>query len=569
MPRSDRNAPFRPGWPLALLVLSALATAAAALQAYRLARSNAATVDRVLHDYADIATWNYGRYVTAALDEAVVEVLSPVMHFQMHGQLHVGNPPHASWFVDHYLDTSSPHYGDNGPLPGYLPRTYIGFVLGADTVGIAGDVPPDHVVAGLNARLTEIVRTAYEPGWAWGLDVQRVGDRPRIVAYTIMPMTVSATDTSPGDTAVYAFVTDDRLWHPLFEETYAQAPILPRTLTGDLGNTDVLAVALRTRTGDRLFGSHEDAPAEPIVEVELPEKFGGLYVSAAVLPDMAETLIIGGLPRSRLPYLLGLLALAVGLTLIALRQLRREQELVRLRADFVSNVSHELRTPLAQIRLFLETLRLGRARTPEQVEWSLANIDRETSRLDRLVERILTFSRLNREVELHLERVDVGAIVADTVELFRPLAAQNGTTIVLEAGGQAVASVDTDMLRQVVINLLDNAVKYGPPGQTVRVQLTRSDPVVRLVVTDEGSGVPQEERATIFRPFHRGSVSTRSGTGGGGIGLAIVARIVQAHGGTVSVTDTAGGGAAFTVEIPAGPAGDARAVTAVAALSPG
>src|SRR6185369_1683595 len=105
---------------------------------------------------------------------------------------------------------------------------------------------------------------------------------------------------------------------------------------------------------------------------------GSLLVRAQINPAMAGTFIIGGLPRSRLPFLFALLAVAIALSVVAIGQMRREAELSRLRADFVANTSHELRTPLAQMRLYLETQRLGRFKTAAEREWSLGNVERET-----------------------------------------------------------------------------------------------------------------------------------------------------------------------------------------------
>src|SRR5205807_2676647 len=124
---------------------------------------------------------------------------------------------------------------------------------------------------------------------------------------------------------------------------------------------------------------------------------GAIRVQVALRPDLAPKLVIGGMPRSDLPMLLSLLAVTAGLVVAALLQLHRESELSRLRADFVSGVSHELRTPLAQIRMFSETLLLGRVRTDEERVRSLEIVDQEARRLTHLVENLLHFSRSERQ----------------------------------------------------------------------------------------------------------------------------------------------------------------------------
>src|SRR2546427_3168524 len=197
--------------------------------------------------------------------------------------------------------------------------------------------------------------------------------------------------------------------------------------------------------------------------------FGGTRVYVALRPDMAPKLIIGGMPRSPLPQLLILLALTAGLIVVALLQLAREYELARLRADFVSGVSHELRTPLAQIRMFSETLLLGRVRSDGERLRSLEIIDQEARRLTHLVENLLHFSRSERRLaRLSPALAPLAPLVSEAAEGFAPLAAARGVTLCTELTDGVVAPVDADALRQMLLNLLDNAVKYGPAGQVVR-----------------------------------------------------------------------------------------------------
>jgi CheY-like chemotaxis protein len=198
------------------------------------------------------------------------------------------------------------------------------------------------------------------------------------------------------------------------------------------------------------------------------EDFGGMHVRAQIRESMADQLVIGGLPRSRLPFLLALLAVAAALSFVAIGQIRREGELSRLRADFVASISHELRTPLTQMRLYLETLRLGRFTTDEQREWSLDNVERETTRLGHLVERVLRFSRTGRASPDPRTPVDVRAELEQLVAEFAPLADARGAHVVADLDAVPRVALQPDALRHIVLNLLDNAVKYGPRGQTVR-----------------------------------------------------------------------------------------------------
>jgi signal transduction histidine kinase len=249
-----------------------------------------------------------------------------------------------------------------------------------------------------------------------------------------------------------------------------------------------------------------------------------------------------------------MLGLAAALSIVAVTQLRREGELARIRSDFVSSVSHELRTPLAQIRLYVETMRLGRFATEAQRTRAVEHIDRETRRLSHLVENVLRFARGVRgksEAGRH-EAVDVARETAEIVAEFEPLAAARQAQVIVEfteptPAGEVQMRAGT--FRQLMLNLLDNAVKYGPGGQTIAVRVSGSESTIRIAVIDEGPGVPSAERETIWRPFQRGSAA-REGAGGSGIGLTIVKEIVDEHGGRVWVEDGMNGGATFVVELP-------------------
>src|SRR5207237_105257 len=215
-----------------------------------------------------------------------------------------------------------------------------------------------------------------------------------------------------------------------------------------------------------------DSFAEPMM--------GRVQVQVALRPDLAPKLVVGGMPRSNVPMLLSLLALTAGLVVAALLQLRREYELSQLRADFVSGVSHELRTPLAQIRMFSETLLLGRVRSDDERERSLEIIDQEARRLTHLVENLLHFSRSERRLaRLSPALAPLAPLVSEAAEGFAPLAAARGVTLCTELTDGVVAPVDADALRQMLLNLLDNAVKYGPSGQTVTLGLSVADGRVR------------------------------------------------------------------------------------------
>ncbi len=244
---------------------------------------------------------------------------------------------------------------------------------------------------------------------------------------------------------------------------------------------------------------------------------------------------------------------------------RRLEEITTLRADFVASTSHELRTPLAQIRMFAELLRKGSLRNAEEADRALRIIEKEASRLTILVDNILNYARLRRRGETRaLERdeagdgtgvaappADVAVDVEQALEAFSPLALERGVRVVSAVEGRPYAAADSQALRQVLINFLENAVKYGPRGQTVSVGACQENGKVRLWVDDEGPGVPPAERERIWRAFHRGSTAESSAQGGSGIGLAVVRDLVLQAGGRVEIERSPAGGARFVAELPA------------------
>ncbi|AHG92962.1 ATP-binding region ATPase domain protein (plasmid) [Gemmatirosa kalamazoonensis] len=283
-------------------------------------------------------------------------------------------------------------------------------------------------------------------------------------------------------------------------------------------------------------------------------------IRATLHPALAARIRASYLHDDRRALQLLLPLLALGLAAAGVVHLRRERELQQARRDFVASVSHELRTPLAQIRMFSETLLLRRERDEEERARWLGVIGREARRLGDLVENILLFSHAeSARLRLEPERTDLGELVEEVVEAYVPIAASRHMRIVADAPSRIYALVDPRALRQVAVNLLDNALKYGPARQTVTVEVERvarddaqrdEAQWARIAVTDEGPGVPAAERERVWRPFVR--LGDEGGTSGGsGIGLAVVRSLVDQHGGRVSIEDgPAGRGARVVVLLP-------------------
>ena len=562
-PRPTRvRLPRRPfSWPLVLLLASVAVTAVAAFHAQRAIYSHQRTASRLLSDYASFTAWTSQRQVVGALDGAVMASLQYIMHGREgHVFRRNGPRPNAGELWGYYRNND--RYRTRFCTPtrcpeSFPPSAYFGFTLGADTLHVAPRAATPEADAWLEVAsaadrrwlvdtLTNHIRTVHNPDENYEVLVSPRFGTGRMIAYALMP-------TDSADTVVYGVEFGAKTSRHIFRDAFANEPLLPKALMLGRSNEDLLGVRVVGPASLPLFESPRWPESPYVGSLQFPRQYGGLTVQAAIRPEYADQLVIGGLPRSRLPLLLGMLALSTAMAVIAVVLLRREEELARLRSDFVSSVSHELRTPLAQIRLFLETLRLGRFTTEAQRQWSLDNIDRETNRLAHLVENILHFARAGRAPSTAAapEQTELSTEIDSIARAFEPLAASRRASLRLELAPNVVVPLQREAFRQVLLNLLDNAVKYGPQGQTITIALAQAGTSARVTVKDEGPGVPVREREAIWTPFFRGDAAAAQGAGGSGIGLAIVKDLVTHMGGRISVlASETGAGAVFQVELP-------------------
>ena len=252
---------------------------------------------------------------------------------------------------------------------------------------------------------------------------------------------------------------------------------------------------------------------------------------------------------------LALLAVVVGTGAYSVsRAYAREVAVMRLQAEFVSAVSHEFRTPLTSLRQLSETLNEGRPLADERRAAYYQALDRSTSRLQKLVEGLLDFGRMESGAMVYRKRdVDPAALVTTVVDEFRREAGDREHRIELEAAdGLPLIRADTDTLARAIWNLLDNADKYSTPGSPIRVDIEREGAGIAIRVQDRGPGIPAAERRAILRKFVRGSAADATHIKGTGIGLAMVKHIVDAHRGTLRVEGAPGEGSTFCIVLPVG-----------------
>jgi len=254
-----------------------------------------------------------------------------------------------------------------------------------------------------------------------------------------------------------------------------------------------------------------------------------------------EFLIVGALS----------LLLAVGM-FFTYRSVTRELALAKLKSDFVSNVSHELRTPLALIRLYAETLELGRIASPAKQHEYHEIIRKESERLSGLINNILDFSRIEAgKKEYNFRETDVADLVRSTLESYRYEIEQNGFQFEQKIDDNLPQlRVDREAIARSLLNLVNNAVKYSATEKYLRVCLYRSNGSLNLEVVDHGIGIPDGEQPKIFEKFYRVGDPLVHNTKGSGLGLSLVRHIVRAHNGDVTVESTPGKGSKFVITLP-------------------
>jgi signal transduction histidine kinase len=561
--RTPTLSTLRARWPLALLLAGIGLTAIAALDALRVDRSNSVVATKVLREYASFAAWSYAQHAEETLRGMAQEVVGAVNHGDA---LHMSPQVPDADDLPHYLrwdERCACHRAIYGPNP----ETFIAFDIQRDWMQfainthpnpaegwevdrpMAQPVPHGTVVSYTDADRTAVLRAiktvAHEhpdPAHGYTYVPITLSQGPKVIAYTLMP-------TVRGDTLVYGAQYSAQAFASVLRDVMDDNTLLPASFSAGRRNRDLVRVAVTVPGGDTVFASDPPAPEEQSARVDLSPRFASMSIDAAIRESQAGTLVVGGLPRSRLPFVLGLLGLAAALTVVAVMQLRRETELARVRGEWIASVSHELRTPLAQIRLYVDTVRLGRAPSDERRDWALSQVDRETTRLSHLVEKVLTFSRFGRDNGSAPQPTDVAAETTRIVEEFRPLAAAKNVIVDTDVDAVPPVPLRRDSLRHILLNLLDNAVKYGPAGQRVRVEVARRNGEVQIAVADEGPGIGAGEREAIWRPFTRGRASAEQG--GSGIGLTIVHDVAVQHGGRVWVERGGpAGGARFVVALP-------------------
>ena len=488
---------------------------------HRTERLRQATADAALHDYASVAAWQLSKRLDDAFHQDVMRRLGPA----------AGAGAGAGAAHMHCSDCDRAQSGR------FLFESSSSTLRWANDSG-ATDTTYQRALAVVVAR--ELERPVEEPH---RIVFASVAGRAR----TIM-LVVPSNGTSP----TVGIDLDSTAMVAVVNRVLERGELLPRSLVRPPFGPRELFVRLTRSDGTVMF---ENAPAPTSLRLAGYDGLGaaanGLAVTVDLRPALAEKLLIGANSRSTTGVFALLIALSMLLAGAAIVQLRRSRELARMRTRFVANVSHELRTPLAHISMFAETLMLARERSEGERRHFATVIFRESRRLSTLVESVLRFARAEAgRATLQVEPRELVSDVADAIAAFDPIARAASMSISTDDMADVTIIADAGALRQILLNLLDNAVKYAREGQVIDVRASQRGSEVIVSVEDRGAGIPAEERERVFEPFVRlASGVRRTGTG---IGLSVVRELMLAQDGRVWIEQREGGGTRVCAAFPAG-----------------
>ena len=345
--------------------------------------------------------------------------------------------------------------------------------------------------------------------------------------------------------------------HELREQAQRTAALFERMIEGLIVVDAAGRIRLANRAAGELFNFTPPATGRTILETTRHHEVAALVTRLENEPE-----ILGHelrLETLESPKFLQVNALALrdgeGVrdgAILVLHDLTRLRQLEAVRQEFVANVSHELRTPLSLIKSAAETLIDGGKDEPESLTRFLHIIDKHANRLTLLIDDLLMLSTLDSgNIRLALQSVSLGGAVQEVADDLRGRAHARGVTIKNQVEPALIVQADPDRLRQVISNLIDNAIKYGRIEGAVVISARSLDARrIEVSVQDDGPGIPAEACARIFERFFRGDKARSREQGGTGLGLAIVKHVVQAHGGEVRVESAPGAGARFSFTLP-------------------
>ena len=494
------------------------------LRTWRAERGYLATTEQVRRDYAAIAAWQFAQRAQSVMHDEASRILSA------DSSVHHGAPEPDSLIA---------RLRRRDPVLAAKIQYMFSIDMRRGNIALSASAP---------ASARETVASQHRM-----LSTARQGDEPHRTRLAPAPAGPEFTATSlhwaPDSTPATAIgiVADAAILDDAFLAILTDPKLFPGVRRLERLERGDIAVRLRSDQGPVFFAAGAE-PGTAAVADSVQLRDLGLVVVAELSPRLATELVASTAPPSQLPAQLLMIVISAALALAGTIQLRRAGALEEARSRFVANVSHELRTPLAQISMFAETLSLGRERSPLEARQFATIIHGEARRLTHLAESVLRFSRREDGNTLAPEAVDAAVEVTEAVAGFAPIAAASEAEIDIRRLDAGVCFVDRGALRQILLNLLDNAVKHGGRGTGVEMSVLADERQVRIIVDDTGPGIPAAWRERVFDAYVK---VDRSNNSGAGIGLSIVRDLVRASDGEVRIEGSPLGGARFVILLPA------------------
>jgi signal transduction histidine kinase len=546
---NDRRKPLAAGAARRLIALLACALLLAAYLAYRAYAAVAqerTLAARGLQSEADFAAFSVATHAGRDLYWGLVDLFGPVVSYDA---IRRGGPdvPLGKVVAD--------------PCEYFFTCTIRDSIHAWFRIPLPSGVVERSGIRSVDQRSIDSIRARWNDG-------RPTSDAPFIQIFDareagVIAVIAAVVTDSEGRAAAYAFEVPARLYgSSVFRSASEDRPLLPASLHAAGNGADVYAVRLVTRGGFALGGDTvawgdaggrvsrfrgrvplDSGPAGLLGEVGLRPAYVGRRL-ASVSPSLGMGLVLGTFV---------LTAMVVGALAVQLIRVIAES---RRRADFTASISHELRTPLTQILLYGESLLEGSLRKERDRRQATEVIVREARRLLSLVENLLRFSRAERGAAEEAGAaatapLSLGGEIRAAVDAFAAVAAVHRARVTTVVDDTLRVAGDAASLRHLITNLLDNAVKHGPEGQTVTIGCRRSGARAELWVEDQGPGVPVRDRQRVWEPFVRlergGAASVATGSG---LGLTVVRQLAEAMEGTVAIEQGEAGGARFVISLP-------------------
>ncbi len=381
----------------------------------------------------------------------------------------------------------------------------------------------------IHPQLTSTVNTS--------IPSTQTGDGPGIKAIHDMASQTLSFQSLIRINADFSVITEynDALVRGGLDFLYDNKAVLPTVLTDNKDNAG-LSFFLKNALDNTLWQSTDAEETTNNHRIIIDDDYGALFagyvLTAHIDHKLASQLIIGGLPQTQLPQLLILIGLAISAMVIMFWLYRRTSLLTRQKEQFIARASHELKTPLTQIRLFAETLELGREKDDAKQHHYLKVIHQESIRLSHLVDNILQQQQIQQnQIKVLPEAINLRTFMTDLRSQQDIMWQQKNIAVDIDIEPELLIQTDPNLLKQILINVLDNAVKFGPEQQTLNIQAHNHDHKTILKITDQGPGIPKQQVEQMLQNYQRLERDEHRGINGNGLGLSIANTLCQQLGG--------------------------------------